>query len=340
MRNLRPKALGSIDQSTVAMRIAVLLLGSLLVGTGLPPTSQAQVQSDSTYRVQTGDTLYGIARRFQVSVQALQSWNDMQGTALHVGQTLRVRPPHEGTVPGDTSTTTDSVAAPPANVDPDSVETPPAPYGRHSIESGDSFVTLALRLGTTSDSLFTLNDRTTSSLSVGTTVRLPRRFGPPTHVVQSGETLYRIAGEYGVSVRALVAENDLDTTAIVPGQRLRLPTRTAPSVPPTGEWASPDSIGTVSVYPDPFAGRLTASGLPYDPEAFVVSHPFLPYDSVVLLSRPDADRHTFARVIDRGPLEKGVLLDVSEAVAKQLGFEPGTTPNVAVRTVWIDDVSN
>jgi rare lipoprotein A (peptidoglycan hydrolase) len=196
-------------------------------------------------------------------------------------------------------------------------------------------VGLALRLGTTADTLYVLNDSSAAPLSAGQRLRLPKRFAPPSHTVQPEETLYSIAGQYGVSARALRAANALDTTTVQPGQRLRLPGRSAPEVPAPGDWAAPDSTGAVAVYPEAFAGRLTASGAPYDPDALVVSHPSLPYGTVLLLSRPDADRHTFARVIDRGPLEQDVLLDVSAAVARQLGIDAGTASNVALRTVWI-----
>ncbi len=319
------------------MRIAVLVVGLLLMMAGLPRAGFSQeAPSDSTYTVQSGDTLYSLAQRFGVSVEALQRWNDLEGTALQVGQVLRVQPPREAAPPDEPD-----APEPPAPPDTTRAAAPdtaganePSSYGRHAVEAGDSFVNLALRLGTTADTLYALNEGTTA-LSAGQTVRLPRRFAPPTHVVDSGETLYSIAGKYGVSARALRATNDLDTTAIQPGQRLRLPGRDAPEVPPFGDWAAPDSTGAVSIYPETFADRLTASGRPYDPEAFVVSHPSLPYGAVVLLSRPDADRHTFARVVDRGPLDEGVLLDVSTAVAEQLGIDADKTPTVALRMVWV-----
>ena len=357
------------------MRTAVLVFGILLTVAGLSQEGLAQAPSDSTYTVQSGDTLYSIAQRFGVSVEALQRWNALEGTALQVGQTLRVRPPRTetpapaaDTLSADTSTAADTAAtvdtsmtADPmtadtttidsSTVDPvatdtstaaDTTATPPVPtgppplYGRHTVEAGDSFVTLALRLGTTADTLYALNDSTTASLSPGQRLRLPKRFAPPAHVVNPEETLYSIAGQYGVSVRALRAVNSLDTASVQPGQRLRLPGREAPKVPPPGEWAEPDSTGAVAVYPEAFAGRLTASGTPYDPEDLVVSHPSLPYGAVLLLSRPGSERHTFARVIDRGPLDEGVLLDVSAAVAEQLGIDTGATPTVAVRVVWME----
>ncbi|MCS3640619.1 LysM peptidoglycan-binding domain-containing protein [Salinibacter ruber] len=354
------------------MRSAVLMLGVLLTLAGTAPAGHAQAPSDSTYTVRSGDTLYSIAQRAGVSVAALQRWNDLEGTALQIGQTLRLRPPRpedrteasadttearpdstaaesplSDTAVSDTAisdtvvsetTVSDTVAVGTSDPDSpavDSVTAPPV-YGRHVAADGDSFVNLALRLGTTADTLSALNDRTAAPLAAGETLRLPKRFAPPAHVVASGETLYSIAGEYGVSARALRTANGLDTTALEPGQRLRLPGRKAPEVPSPGDWAAPDSTGAVAVYPDAFAGRLTASGTPYDPDALVVSHPSLPYNSVVLLSRPDVGRHTFARVLDRGPIEAGTLLDVSAAVADRLGLDADATPTVELRTVWIE----
>jgi rare lipoprotein A (peptidoglycan hydrolase) len=164
-------------------------------------------------------------------------------------------------------------------------------------------------------------------------VLLPPRFAPPTYVVESGDTLYRIAGEYGVSVRSLKETNDLDTTALRPGQRLRIPGRSAPDA----SGAAPaDTTGPVSLFPATFAGRLTASGEPYDPDAFVASHPSLPYGSVVLLSYEDTRSHAFARIVDRGPVDENALLEVSDAVAQQLGLDPNSNSPVQLRVVWVE----
>lgn len=325
------------------MRAALLVTGVLLLLSAGPPSGYGQAADDSTYTVEAGDTLYDLARRFGVSVRALMNWNDLGTTALEEGQTLRVRPPRR-----DTSTDTQPPDAdPPSDAQPDTA-TPPRNqatvppdtvprFGRHVVEEGESFVSLALRLGTTADSLFALNDSTTAPLSPGDTIRLPPRYAPPTHLVESGETLYSIAGEYGVSVRTLQAENDLDTTAIEPGQRLHLPERLAASVPPPGEWAAPDSTGPATVFPAPFAGRLTASGTPYNPDEFVISHPSLPYGSVVLLSTSEPTNHVFARVVERGPPDEQTLLEISEAVAELLGHDSNGPLTVDLRIVWSED---
>ena len=332
------------------MRTVVLTFGMfLLVGLGAGAV-RAQAQADSTYTVEAGDTLYSIAQEVGVSVRTLMQWNDLDAPSLQVGQTLRVRPPTTEETPSPRSDTAAAeTEAPPSTDEPPPTDADttvpadttapagPSPYGRHTVAAGDTFVDLALRLGTTADSLFALNDSTTAPLAPGRTLRLPRRFGPPTHRVEDGQTLYSVAGTYGVSVRALKAENELESDSLRPGQRLQIPRRAA-EVP--DEWAAPDSTGRVAVYPSAFAGRLTASGAAYDPEDLVVSHPSLPFGSVVLLSTRNPARHTFARVIDRGPVEEGVLLDVSAAVARALAVDGANTPSAALRVVWVADGAN
>ena len=313
-------------------------------GQDAPPSAEAPPQT--SYTVKEGDTLYGIARRFGVSVRALQTWNTLDGAQITPGQTLRVRPPRSDEPSSDEPGAGDSAqqeperTAKPATAEP-SPDTgrvaarPPAPYGRYEAASGDTFVSLALRTGTTADSLFALNDSLTAPLAPGSVVRLPRRFGRPTHVVRRGDTLYGLAGRYGVSVRSLKAANNLTSDSLSPGQRLRLPGRPGSRPAEPGGLADPDTSGAVAVYPSTFAGRLTASGTAYDPEAFVGSHPTLPYGSLVLLTHPQTQRSTFARIIDRGPVEDDVMMDVSAAVAETLGVGDGGAA-IELRVVWVD----
>jgi LysM repeat protein len=345
---------------TASLRLLFCMCALLAAGalTGLPGAgpgaARAQVPDDSTYTVKDGDTLYSIARRFGTSVRALRAWNDLESTAIEVGQTLRVRPlasPDRSPAPADTAGAARAPSSRPlargrgsnrgtTGPRPDTAAVPPRPYGQVAVGSGATLVSVALRLGTTADTLLALNDGLASDglatpLEDGRALRLPRRFGPPTHVVGSGETIYGIAGRYGVSVRALRRANGLDTAAVRPGQRLRLPGREGAELPPPGALADPDTTGPAALYPSTFAGRLTTSGATYDPDAFVASHPSLPYGSLVLLSTPNGDRHTFARIVDRGPVDANVLVDVSAAVGRQLGIGDAGAAPIALRVAWV-----
>ncbi|NBB75204.1 MAG: LysM peptidoglycan-binding domain-containing protein [Bacteroidetes bacterium] len=341
--------------------LTILALCALLAAG--PARGQEAAQPPTTYVVKSGDTLYSIAQRFGVSVERLQRLNDLSGTTIEVGQTLVVRPPRPP-APTDTSTadaprvdttTTDTAAtsarpAPSPRAAQPSIEAfgtvVPATqtlidepinrleHGAYVVRPGDTFYSVAARFGTTGDSLFTLNGRRTDPLPPGRVLRLPPRFALPAHTVQpSDSTLYVVAAAYGVSVRALQRVNDLDGTTVAPGTRLRIPGRTAPEPAPPGALSPPDARGPVARYPAPFEGRLTASGARYDPDQLVVSHPELPFGHVVLLTNAAAGRSTFARVVDRGPIDEGMLVDVSAAVAERLGLSAGSNQPVALRVV-------
>jgi LysM repeat protein len=60
------------------------------------PTSTATLvptPTQVTYTVQSGDTLGGIALRFGVTVEALQTLNNMDSTMIYVGQVLKIPAP-------------------------------------------------------------------------------------------------------------------------------------------------------------------------------------------------------------------------------------------------------
>ena len=59
-----------------------------------PPAAAAETTTRGPrllrYRVQAGDTLYGLARRFAVKVEDLKRWNRLKGNTLQLGQKLVV----------------------------------------------------------------------------------------------------------------------------------------------------------------------------------------------------------------------------------------------------------
>lgn len=56
-------------------------------------TAGRETGGAASYRVKRGDTLYGIARQFRVSVDDLRSWNGLRGSRLAVGDVLTIRTP-------------------------------------------------------------------------------------------------------------------------------------------------------------------------------------------------------------------------------------------------------
>lgn len=81
--------------------------------------------------------------------------------------------------------------------------------------------------------------------------------------------------------------------------------------------------GRASYYADSLAGNSTASGEPYDPQAYTAASRDLPFGTRVRVTRLDGDGQPMASVIvrvnDRGPhRDHSRILDLSRAAAEAL----------------------
>lgn len=99
--------------------------------------------------------------------------------------------------------------------------------------------------------------------------------------------------------------------------------RPASGAPPA---AGPPAVeeGLASYYGAEFQGRRTASGIPFDRGSLVAAHPTLPFGTRVRVRNLATGASVIVRIVDRGPAAKpraaGVIIDLSEAAAKRLGF--------------------
>ncbi len=67
------------------------------------PSGSTAKTSSSSYRVQSGDTLYIIAKKYGISVSALKQANGISGSYLWVGQTLKIPTTSGGSVTASSS---------------------------------------------------------------------------------------------------------------------------------------------------------------------------------------------------------------------------------------------
>jgi len=100
-----------------------------------------------------------------------------------------------------------------------------------------------------------------------------------------------------------------------------------------GRWYYPefdpgyDRVGIASWYGVPFHGRATANGEVFDRGSLTAAHPTLPLPSIVRVTNLANRRQLELRVNDRGPFVGERLIDLSQAAARELGFErQGTVP--------------
>lgn len=78
--------------------------------------------------------------------------------------------------------------------------------------------------------------------------------------------------------------------------------------------------GAASFYADRFAGRKTANGERYDPNAYTCAHRTLPFGSVLRVVHERTGDWVLVRVNDRGPYSGKRILDLSRQAARRLSM--------------------
>jgi LysM repeat protein len=119
---------------------------------------------EGTYTVQAGDTLYDIAQRFEVSVEAIMEANEITDpTALSVGQELVIPGQGPGRVP-------EGAASPEA----EAATATPTAEGTYVVQEGDYPGSIAEQFGISAEELMEANGITDpTSLTVGQELIIP-----------------------------------------------------------------------------------------------------------------------------------------------------------------------
>lgn len=191
------------------------------------------------YVVQPGDTVSGIAQRFNSSIDAIIKVNGLDASGLiYVGQTLLI-PVRSGQSQPPTFTPAPTL---PSGFTPTPV--PPTGTRTYTVLPGDTLFGIAALFNTTINVLAQLNNIVNPNLIFpGQVLIVPGASTPPPttpvppsqpgrHVVQPGENLYRISLKYNVTIDALARANGIyNTSLIYPGQVLIIPGATTPTTP-------------------------------------------------------------------------------------------------------------
>ena len=91
--------------------------------------------------------------------------------------------------------------------------------------------------------------------------------------------------------------------------------------------------GKVAHYGRKFAGRKTASGERFDPNAMTMAHKTLPFGTLVRVTNLKNKKSVVVRVNDRGPTQADRIGDLSAAAARRIGMTRSGVAEVAFETV-------
>lgn len=156
-----------------------------------------QEQTTVEYQVQSGDSLYKIANKYNTTVDAIKNLNNLGSNLLNIGQILKI------------PTTQDIEEQPEEN------------YFNYNVVSGDSLYSIARKFDTSVDAIKNINNLTSNLLSVGQTLKIPTTSTTEkTYVVKSGDSLYSIAKNFNLTVDELKRLNNLTSNLLSIGQIL------------------------------------------------------------------------------------------------------------------------
>lgn len=151
--------------------------------------------SDEYYTVKSGDTLWGIARKYNMSVNDLKSLNNLSSNNLSIGQKLIVSK---------------------------------ASSNDYTVVAGDTLWGIARKFNVSVDDLKSLNNLTSNSLIIGMVLKIPpysnkKNEETNVYVVKSGDSLWSIARKFNSTVDEIKRLNSLQSNILSIGQRLVVP---------------------------------------------------------------------------------------------------------------------
>jgi len=125
-----------------------------------------------------------------------------------------------------------------------------------------------------------------------------------------------------VAATALFCAHALAQSTVAPAAApAAQPAVPAPAASPAPAAPAADTEqGKLAWYGSKFAGRKTASGQRYDPNALTMAHKTLPFGTRVKVTNVANKRSVELYVNDRGPTQADRIGDVSHAAAKRLGM--------------------
>ncbi|MBF7095562.1 LysM peptidoglycan-binding domain-containing protein [Alkalibacter mobilis] len=190
---------------------------TLIIPTGsVSPTPDPAPVTTINYTVKSGDTLWAIAQKYNVTVQSITSLNNItNANYIYVGQVLKI--------PSSSSTP----APQPAPVPTPTTDT------KYTVKAGDTLSAIAQKYGVTIQSIATANKiSNVNYIYVGQVLVIPGTSTQPVpapttelkYTVKAGDTLWAISQKYGVTVQAIAVANKItNTNYIYVGQVLIIP---------------------------------------------------------------------------------------------------------------------
>ncbi len=165
------------------------------------------------YIIKRGDTLFSIAKEFNITVDELKNANNLTNNALIVGEELII--PNTKELDNDTTGNDEEMDM----------------YVTYIVKSGDSLYSIAKLYNTTVDVLKDINNLPSNTLAIGDKIKIPASNSSQNttysdYTVVKGDSLYSIATKFNTTVNEIKSINNLTSNTLAINQVLKIPSLT------------------------------------------------------------------------------------------------------------------
>lgn len=179
-----------------------LYIGQIL---NVPEYYKAE-DTNISYVVKKGDSLWSIANQYGTTVAELKKYNNLTSDLLSIGQIIEI--------PSATSIVT------PSEDDIINKE------NSYIVQNGDTLWSIARRFGVLVDDIKRINNLTSDILSIGMNLTIPTSDTSSNNIivytVKRGDSLWALAKEYNTTIDDIKQLNNLTSDVLSIGQELQI----------------------------------------------------------------------------------------------------------------------
>lgn len=257
-----------------------------------------QEQGGITHTIEPKETLFSISKKYNVTIDEIKSWNNLQGQSLAIGSILQIFPDQsQPTTPINQSESGGSY---------------------YTVKSGDSLFRIAQIHNMSVSQLKKINDLSSNNISVGQRLAVQATDRPPSlattgvessaqgkfirYEIKKSQSRAELLKTFQMDEAEFLALNPgLDASSFQRGDKVNI------LAPPTRTFANPYTtesalsiLGNTSAFMyDNKKEDPTTSGELYNPDALTAAHSNIAMGSVIFIKNDANKRGVFVRINDR-----------------------------------------
>jgi LysM repeat protein len=288
------------------------------VGSVSNSTGETKLALKTTHKIARGETLFAVAKKYNVTIPELKKWNSLSSDKVMVGQSLKIL----------------------ASVPVEESQTKPEPLAQATSQKEEKKEEVKKEQPKIKEKELEQPKEVKESTAQSNSSTLPGDW--ISHTVKSGESLFSLTQKYGTSIEDLIQWNALTSNNLKVGQSIKVGrTPVATEVPVVGEVKNQTdtnitpSKAEANVPKDEVTTPNTSGGFTNTKETglaevipgteankkYLVLHRSAPVGSVIRVKNEENSLTIFARVVGGLP-ETGdnskVLIKLSQAAFEQL----------------------